>query len=138
LSAVDTVLAHARFLHRAACSDSLSSGMPVLRRLQRAGIHAELPLPGLWARRDAVQRKHVLRMLAREMGFADWERCKAHLARSSPQAVDHLKLGFEWTGRFNHWFAGEAAAVEHMERHGGRLMRWGDHSVVVSTAEGRP
>lgn len=125
------VLAHARFLHRSACSDSLSSGLPVLRRLQEAGILARLSLPRLWTQRSMVQRKHILRMLAHEMGFADWERCKAQLARSSPEAVDHLKIGYDWVGRFNHWFADEARARVLLERHGGRLMRWGGHVVVV-------
>lgn len=135
LSATNLVLAHARHLHRAVRSQALSSSLPVLRRLQRAGVNPELSLPAFWAARGMLQRKHILRMLAREMGFTDWEACRPHVDRCAPDAVDHLKLGHEWTGRFSHWYANEAQARAHQREHGGRLLRWGDHTVVALTEE---
>jgi len=134
-SAVEIVLRQARKLHRAARSDSLAAAMPALRRLQAAGVIPGADLMGLYRQRQALQRKHFLRMLAVEAGFPDWERFRPQLAQMPAEAFEHFKFGNELAGALHPWFANEAQAQDYAQRHGGRVVRVGRQAVVVG-AEG--
>jgi hypothetical protein len=107
---LDRVLHHARRLHRAARSASISAAMPVVRRIHAAGLFTHLRVAGLYRARASLQRKHVLRMLAVEAGHASWEAYREALPGLAPEAVvpwhvaDHLAAGL------NVWFSNEAEA----------------------------
>ncbi len=136
LSAVEIVLRQARRLHRAATSERLANAMPALRRLQAAGVFPGEDLMSLYRRRQALQRKHFLRLLALEAGFPDWERFRPTLAQMPPEAFDHFKFGNELAGSLNAWFSNEAQAQAYAQRHGGRVIRVGHQAVVTGSDEG--
>lgn len=130
-SARARVLGLARRLHRAAQAGPLMAAMPVLRRLQSAGVHAELSLPELFRQRATLQRKHLLRMLAVEAGHTDWERFSAVLAGLPPQAVEGL-FAEEWAARLNHWFSDAAQAQAFAAQHpGSRVVAVRGQAVVL-------
>lgn len=67
---------HARRLLRRAHADDTSMAMPVLRRLLAAGVTRAETLAELHKTRAEVQLKHVLNMLAVELGHFGWDACK--------------------------------------------------------------
>ncbi|MEK8034735.1 hypothetical protein AACH06_28285 [Ideonella sp. DXS29W] len=133
MGTIDIVLRQARKLHLAAKSDSLSSAMPVLRRIHAAGIFPSKTLFALHRERGSIQRKHLLRLLAIEAGYPDWERFRPELAHWSPEALEHFKVADEWTPYLNAWFASEAQASAYAQAHGGRVVRYGPHAVVQAS-----
>jgi hypothetical protein len=130
-TAANTVLHEARTLHRAANSDSLSRSLPVLRRLLASGVLHGLALPELHRRRDTVQRKHILRMLAMEAGFGSWEAYRPALTRMTVAQLPHFDLARRDAGYPNHWFSSLEEAQAHAALHGGRVMTVGKQAVVL-------
>lgn len=129
-SPVEQVLRLARRLHRAAVSDSLSMALPVLRRLLATGV-VRGPLTALFRSRATVQRKHVLRMLAREGGFPGWEAFRSALLGMVPSDLDRIRLAQEGSAVLHLWFATEAQACVHAAHNGGRVVRIGTQAVVM-------
>ncbi len=131
IAAVDAVLREARRLHHAATSDSLATSLPVLRRLLASGALQSASLPELFRRRAGVQRKHVLRMLAREAGFDSWEAWRPTLDSGHASALMQEHALRRDTGTLHLWFRSEAEAHAFADRHGGTPVRLGAHAVVA-------
>lgn len=109
-STLDRVLHHARRLHRAARSASISAAMPVVRRIHAAGLFPDLRVAGLYRARASLQRKHVLRMLAIEAGHASWEAYRAVLPTLPPEAIVPWHVSEHLAAGLNIWFSNEAEA----------------------------
>ncbi len=107
---LERVLHHARRLHRAARSASISAAMPVVRRIHAAGLFPHLRVAGLYRARASLQRKHVLRMLAVEAGHASWEAYREVLPGLSPEAVMPWHVADQLPAGLNLWFSNEAEA----------------------------
>ncbi|UXI69135.1 nitrous oxide reductase accessory protein NosL [Tahibacter amnicola] len=130
-SAVTVVQCQARKLHRVAREGRISAAMPALRRLQAAGVLPDRSLRQLYDDRASLQRKHFLRLLAREAGYVDWERYRPHLDTLSMEAYDRAQSEHRWSGQLNVWFSRVQDAEAFAARHGGRVVRVGQHALVT-------
>lgn len=128
------LLRHAKRLHQAAISESLATALPVLRRILATGTLAGLSLPQLHRRRDMVQRKHILRMLAIEAGFPSWEAYRPALASMTTTQLPHFDIARAHAGYPNFWFSTFAEAEAHVASHGGRALAVGQQAVVLPAA----
>lgn len=129
--ALASLLRAAKKLHRQATSDSLAMSLPVLRRILQCGALREVSLPQLHRRRDIVQRKHVLRMLAIEAGHGSWEDYRGCVATMSAQELAQLDVLASHAGYPNHWFSTFEEAERHAAQHGGLPVRAGTQGVVL-------
>jgi len=129
--AADVVRALAKQLHRAATSDSLATSLPVLRRILATHTLRELSLPHLHRQRSLVQRKHLLRTLAVEAGFASWEAYAQALQGMAVDHLDHLDVLRASAGYPNHWFSTRAQAEAYAQGCGGRVVTVGTQAVVL-------
>lgn len=130
ISAVELALRLARTLHRASKDATLLKAMPAVRRAHAAGVFAELTLSALYRKRHLLQRKHFLRTLAVEAGFANWETYRPVLRDQPPQALGHYTNGQEY-GYPNAWFSTHAEAIAFADERGGRVVRYGQQAMVV-------
>lgn len=90
-------------------------------RLRALPFFASLSLGEVLARRDSVQRKHALAVIAREQGHASWGELK-QARESSPSQVDFERLLARVGARFlNRWFTTREEAVASLRAHGGYL-----------------
>lgn len=133
-SAADLVRRQARRLHRSAASASLSTALPVLRRLVTAGVFPGTSLKDMFRRREMIRRKHLLRLLAREAGSNSWENFHPALIQLDPRAVDHFWIDECGYAFLNLWFPNEPAAQTFAAANGGRVLRIGAQAVVVPAA----
>ncbi|WP_241758718.1 GIY-YIG nuclease family protein [Pyxidicoccus parkwayensis] len=91
-------------------------------RLRALPVFARLSLAELLARRDSVQRKHALAVIALEQGFASWSELKAAREASPPPAVDFEALLSRVGGLFlNRWFTTYEDALASLRSQGGYL-----------------
>lgn len=130
-AAVNHVLRIAKQLHRAATSESLAQALPVLRRLLDSGTLNGLSLPELHRRRQSIQRKHILRMLAIEAGHPSWEIYKPVLANKATDELDHFDIIRRQAGYPNLWFSSLAEAQQYATQHGGRALPVRHQAVVI-------
>ncbi len=130
--AINLVLREAKRLQRAATSESLSQALPVLRRLLSSNTLTGITLPELHRRRDIIQRKHLLRMLAIEAGYPSWEWYRPELARMSADEVEHFDIVRSQASSLNHWFSSMTEAREYAATHGGCPLRVGQQAVVFA------
>jgi hypothetical protein len=125
------VLTLARQLHKSATSDSRALSLPVLRRVIASGTLRDIDLPELYRRRSTVQRKHVLRTLAVEAGFASWEEYRPALNTMTADQLAHFDLTIGRASYPNIWFPSKAEAITHADKHGGHVMSVGEQGVVI-------
>ena len=125
VTATDVVLRQARKLHRAASNGSIVSALPAARRVHAAGIFPGRALSVSYRERSELRRKHFLRALAVEAGFADWESCRAQLERLPVEVFARFKVEEEWFAYLNSWFSNELQAQAFADRHGGKVIRVG-------------
>ncbi|WP_162065964.1 hypothetical protein [Burkholderia sp. THE68] len=132
----DYLREHARRLLRHARDGDTSASMPVLRRLLAAKITRAERLADLHAIRDDLQLKHLLAMLAAELGYANWDACKSDIDAKASAIIDRYRLD---AGAFNdfekNWFANEAAALDWQRAHGGYIVRYGEQAVAILKPE---
>jgi hypothetical protein len=132
----DYLREHARRLLRLARDGDTSASLPVLRRLLAAGITRDERLAGLNAARASLQLKHLLAMLAAELGYANWDACKADIDTQPPARIDRYRLD---AGAFNdfekNWFASEAEALAWQRGNGGYVVRYGGQAVAILKRE---
>ena len=132
----DYLREHARRLLRHARDGDTSASMPVLRRLLAAKVTRAERLADLHAIRDGLQLKHLLAMLAAELGYASWEACKPDIDTQPVAAIDRYRLD---AGAFNdyekNWFANEADALDWQRGHGGYIVRYGEQAVAILKRE---
>lgn len=132
-TAVDAMLQLARKLHRTAQKGPISAAMPAIRRAHAAGVFGDEPLKAVYQRRQALQRKHFLRTLAVEAGFADWETYLPTLRAQTLDAVAHLASPYGTTGSLNHWFSTYEQALVFADQHGQAALTIGKHAMVPGT-----
>lgn len=127
---------HARRLLRHARDGDTSAAMPVLRRLLAAKVTRAERVADLHAIRADLQLKHLLAMLATELGYASWDACKPEIDGQPPAAIDRYRLD---AGAFNdfekNWFASEADALDWQRGHGGYIVRYGEQAVAILKRE---
>lgn len=130
-SALGLVLRTAKRLHRAATSQSIADGLPILRRLLAANVLTGTSLPQLNRERDSIQRKHLLRLMALEAGHESWETYRAALLNMPPEDVPHFDLLRQKAGYPNLWFSTPDQARAHTMAHGGKVVPVGTQAVVL-------
>lgn len=131
--ASQAVLKEAKRLHKAATSEQLVLSLPVLRRIRATDTLQRMSLPELRRHRHIVQRKHILRMLAVEAGFASWETYRHALATLPPEQLPHFDIARHEAGQLNLWFSTLEQAQAHAAQHGGRALPVGRQGVVLIT-----
>lgn len=134
ISSVQLVLREARRLHRAAASGALSEALPILRRLLATRAVTDRSLPGLFHARGTVQRKHVLRALAREAGYASWEDYRHALPHIDVSHLQQLASVQRGTSVLKLWFSDTSAARRFAAEQGGQAVRVGVQAVVLPAA----
>lgn len=123
---------HARRLLRDARALPPSQSLPVLRRVLDVGLMPELKLMDLYAVRASLQLKHVLQVLARELGFADWALCKREIDASDPALLDRYRFEQGQFGDYRqNWFADAATARQWQQQHGGYIVTYGKQAVAI-------
>ena len=131
--ALESLLRAAKKLHRQATSESLAMSLPVLRRIIQTHTIRDVSLPELRRRREIVQRKHVLRMLAAEAGHASWEEYRHAVQAMSEAELAQLDVLATRAGYPNHWFATFEDAQRHAAEHGGQAVRAGSQGLVLAS-----
>ncbi|MBL8459537.1 MAG: hypothetical protein JNM92_09270 [Zoogloea sp.] len=134
ISSVQLVLREAKRLHRAAASGPLSEALPILRRLMATRAVTDRSLPGLFRARCTVQRKHVLRALAREAGYASWEDYRHALPHLDISQLEQLASVQRGTAVLKLWFSDTSAARRFAAEQGGQAVRVGVQAVVLPAA----
>lgn len=123
---------HARRLVREGRSAEPSKALPVLRRIIDAGLMPELSVTDLYAVRETLQLKHVLHMLAHELGFSAWELCKPEIDQRDTVVLDRYRLEQGQFGDFSqNWFADEQTARQWQQANGGYLISYGKQAVAI-------
>lgn len=131
VSHVEFLRRHARRLLRAAHADA-SRALPVLRRIVTAGGIPAHTLTELFAARESVRLKHVLNLLAAELGYVDWAACKRNVDARPSAELDALRFDAGSFADFaTNWFADHAAARAWQAVHGGYLVRYGAQTVAI-------
>ncbi|MBF5005024.1 hypothetical protein [Diaphorobacter caeni] len=130
--ALESLLRAAKRLHRQATGESLAQSLPVLRRIIHTHTIRDVSLPELRRRRELVQRKHVLRMLAAEAGHESWEAYRQAVQAMGPDELAQLDVLSSHAGYPNHWFASFEEAERHAAAYGGRAVRAGVQGVVLA------
>ena len=123
---------HARRLLRLARAESTSAAMPVLRRLLAAGVIRDETLTQLHENRAGIQLKHVLNMLAVELGHFGWDACKAVVDTQAPAVIDRYRFDAGAFGDYEKvWFASAAEGRAWQREHGGYIVEYGDPAVAI-------
>jgi hypothetical protein len=123
---------HARRLLRRAREDTMSAALPVVRRLLAAGVTRVETLAELHQTRADIQLKHVLNMLAVELGHVGWDACKPVLDTREPAIVDRYRFDAGAFGDYEKvWFANAAEAREWQREQGGYIVEYGDQAVAI-------
>ncbi|OEE60194.1 hypothetical protein A1OK_11970 [Enterovibrio norvegicus FF-454] len=124
-------LREAKFLQKAAQSDSLAQSLPVLRRLLESKIFTDITLPELKRHSASIQRKHLLHMLAAENGWSCWADFKKIVSAAPkgtllPYSTERLDAGY-----LVQWFSSVSEAQRYTEQHSGKVVKVGSQAAVV-------
>lgn len=124
-------LREAKILQKASQSSSLSDSLPVLRRLINTNVLRGLSLPELTKKRDIIQRKHLLNMLAIENGSSCWAEFKQKVESSTdgeflPYSVELRNAGYPVL-----WFSTESEATAYANDNGGKVVKVEGQAAVV-------
>ncbi|HEY3535918.1 MAG: hypothetical protein ACTHJZ_21760 [Trinickia sp.] len=131
VSHVEFLRHHARRLLRAAHADA-SRALPVLRRIKAASVVPAHTLAELFAAREGIRLKHVLNMLAAELGYPDWAACKRGVDTRPRAELDALRFDAGCFADFaTNWFPDHATARAWQAEHGGYLVRYGVQTVAI-------
>jgi hypothetical protein len=123
---------YARRLLRDARAPEASKAMPVLRRIVAVRLVPEMRLTDLYASRTTLQLKHLLHMLARELGFPAWEVCKREIDCCDTKMLDRYRLELGMFGDYEkNWFVDIDTALAWQGEHGGYLVRYGKQAVAI-------
>lgn len=128
----DFLRGHARRLLRHAHAEETSKTLPVLRRLMAAGLAGGQSLSALHRTRGELQLKTLLRLLALELGYADWASCKAQIDRREAACLDRYRLDVGAFADFEmNWFANPSIARDWQREYGGYLVQYGEQAVAI-------
>ncbi|WP_164008245.1 GIY-YIG nuclease family protein [Pyxidicoccus trucidator] len=112
----------ASLLLKELCSSDTSRASRAAERLRALPVFAALSPGELLARRDSVQRKHALAVIAREQGFASWAELKDAREEDATPGVDFEALLSRVGGLFlNRWFSSYEEALASLRADGGYL-----------------
>ena len=132
----DYLREHARRLLRHVRDGDTSAAMPVLRRLLATKATRAERVADLHEIRAELQLKHVLTMLAAELGYASWDACKLDIDEQAGAIIDRYRLD---AGAFNdfemNWFANLPEALDWQRAHGGYIVRYGEQAVAILKRE---
>jgi hypothetical protein len=132
LSNTEFLRHHARRLLRHARADDTSTSLPVIRRLLASGAVKAARLSDLHEARATIQLKHVLNMLAAELGHSGWDVCKHLIDTQGTAAIDRYRFDAGVFGDYEkNWFASEAAVREWQRGNGGYIVEYGDQAVAI-------
>ena len=132
---IKPMLRQAKKLHRAAISESKVDSLPVLRRLIASQVLRHLSLPDLYRRRNLVQRKHLLQLLAVEASYESWAEYRRVLSQRHSEAAVHYSLLLQDIGYPNLWFRSLEEAEAYTKQRGGRAVVVGQQALVISADE---
>jgi len=128
----DFLRSHARRVLRHARAAQAHVALPVLRRLVAAKLNAGQSLSALHASRETLQLKTLLRLLAVELGYADWAACKAVIDSREAACLDRYRLDAGAFGDFEkNWFANATQARDWQRQHGGYVVQYGEQAVAI-------
>ncbi len=120
---IDVLKARARVLHDRAQAGE-AAALERLRAVDELGrLEGE-------ARVAAVQRRHCLAALAKEMGFSGWPHARAVIEGDEGDFGTLLHVG-EGGAYWNIWSADYAEASRIREEHGGYLLAYRRHFLIV-------
>jgi hypothetical protein len=103
----------------------------VLRRLIASETFRQISLPELYRRRETIQRKHILQMLALEAGSLNWSEYKKKIqAQPEEQPLDY-SLALKHAGYPNIWFTSLPEAETYAAAQGGQPIPVGKQAVVI-------
>jgi len=107
--------------------------MPVLRRLLAAGVmRGDATLAQLPETRAEIQLKHVLNMLAVELGHFGWDACKAVIDTQAPSVIDRYRFDAGAFGDHEKiWFASAGEGREWQRENGGYIVEYGEQAVAI-------
>lgn len=121
----------ARRLHKLALSNSKMKSLPVLRRLINSQVLSQLSLVELYQQQSLIQRKHLLNLLAKEMGYSHWALLKSALEHPEVNIESHSSAVLLGVGYPNLWFSNMEKALEYTSNNSGKAVRVGEQAVVV-------
>ena len=101
ITAAQAISKEARRLHRASVSGALADALPVLRRLIATESIRDRTLPELNRQRETIRRKHILRMLAIEAGYSNWENYRKVLGEMRCDELSHFEIASKYAGSPN-------------------------------------
>jgi hypothetical protein len=132
LTNCDFLRRYARRLLRNARSLEPSQSLPILRRIVAAEIMPELRITEVYSVRTTLQLKHILHMLAKELGFGAWELCKKRIDQCAPEILDRYRLDLGMFGDYQqNWFADADTARAWQKENGGYLVNVGSQVVAI-------
>lgn len=126
-----TLTREARKLHKQATSDSKMRALPVLRRLLNANIFDGVSLVELYQQQALIQRKHLLNLLAKEMGYGHWSLVRNALSHPEVNLQSHPSIELQNIGYPNLWFSNINEAREYAAQNGGKAVEVANQAVVV-------
>ncbi|WDZ95386.1 hypothetical protein Herbaro_18140 [Herbaspirillum sp. WKF16] len=132
LANTDFLRRYAKRLLRAARAERSSEALPILRRIVAMQVTPEISVAELYPLRASLQLKHVLHMLAREIGFPNWESCARQADARPPALLDRYRFELGMFRDFEtNWFADMAIAQDWQREHGGYLIAYGSQAVAI-------
>jgi hypothetical protein len=132
----DYLREHARRLLRHVRDGDTSAAMPVLRRLLATKATRAERVADLHEIRAELQLKHVLTMLAAELGYASWDACKLDIDGQAGAIIDRYRLDAGAFSDFEmNWFANLPEALDWQRAHGGYIVRYGEQAVAILKRE---
>ena len=103
-------------------SPDTSRATRAAERLRALPLFERQSVAELLARKDSVQRKHALAVIAREQGYASWAELKEAREKDAAPAVDFEALLSRVGGLFlNRWFPSYEDALASLRADGGYL-----------------
>jgi hypothetical protein len=102
-------------------ADDRARAAAAAERLRALPYFAPDEPAALLARRDGIQLKHALAVVAAELGYASWTDCKRRLETPAAERVDTERFFATARGFLNRWFARYDEARASLEFGGGYL-----------------
>lgn len=128
----DFLRRYAKRLLRAVHASGSSEALPILRRIVAMQVTPEISVSELYPLRASLRLKHVLHMLAREIGFTSWETCARQVDTRPSELLDRYRFELGMFRDFEtNWFADMAVAQHWQRAHGGYLIAYGRQAVAI-------
>lgn len=126
----------ASILHKQLKRGDPEQAQSAARRFQRLSHLAGLPVQAIVARKDAIQRKHALAVVALENDYTSWADLKHHVERQEKREALRQRSAHTMlypprcSGYFNTWYAHHEQARDHLAKEGGYLLPYRHHFFI--------